>query len=336
MPATHFIRRRQMKNEVYESQASFLDVLEKSPNLEQNQGSQTTTQGLVNNFLWPGQMAQIKSKSAGTWIACDNARGIAEGGKVLSHFDCLHPAGVLILQGGMSHEHFTERLNRLTTVTEHAPIKVISPNHFTIDSRPDLCDEVFQDEFATWLSKQDTYRVLILDSVDCFLPEKPEPKKIGRLLAILRRASVTVISIESNGQGGLPIPWNQADLILNVKALDGVEGLIIRISFEKARSLKQDQQKTFFMKLLEREDDKLAFVECPMDDFLKAKTVELLLKKWTQQKIARETGKDQSTISRWITNSIIPDSLLVKDGRKYFLTEAGRKLLQAHGLYSDF
>ena len=148
---------------------------------------------------------------------------------------------------------------------------------------------------------------------------------------------MTVISIESNGQGGgLPIPWNQSDLILNAKALDGVEGLIIRVSFEKARSLKQDQQKTFFMKLLEREDDKLAFVECPMDDFLKAKTVELLLKKWTQQKIARETGKDQSTISRWITNSIIPDSLLVKDGRKYFLTEAGRKLLQAHGLYSDF
>ena len=262
-----------MENDRYESHASFLDVLEKSPNFEQNQGSQTTTEGLVDNFLWPGQIVQINSQSCGTFVACDNARGIAEGGKVLSHFDCLHPAGVIILQGGMAHEHFAERLNRLTTFAEHAPIKVISPNHFTIDSKPDLCDEVFQDEFSTWLGKQNAYSVLILDSVDCFLPDKPEPKNIGRLLGILRKASMTVISIESNGQGGLTIPWNQADLILNAKALDGVEGLIIRISFEKARSLKQDQQKTFFMRLIEQEDGKLAFVECPMDDFMKAKTV---------------------------------------------------------------
>ena len=324
-----------MANQIFEPQTSLLDVLKKSPDDEPNKGSETPTQCIVKDFLSPGQIVQIKAQSCGTFVGCGTACAIAEGRTVLTQFECPSPAGVLILQGGMSHEHFTERLNRLTTGTEPPPIKVISPTHFTSDAKLDLCDETVQDEFFTWLAKQNDYRVLILDGVDGFLPDKPEPQQISRLLVGLRGASMTVVSIESDGRGGLPLFPNQPDLILNAKALDGFDDLVVRVDFEKSRSLKPDQQKTFFIKLDELDDGKLAFVEAPMDEYLKAKTLQLLTKGWTQQKIARETGKDQSTISRWISNTLLADSFVVKDGRKYLPTKAGRKLLGEHNL-NDF
>ena len=324
-----------MEKQFFEPQGSLLNVLEKSPNVKTDHKSQPSTQYLVKNFLLPEQIVQIKAQSCGTWVACDVACGIAEGRTVLSQFESQAPAGVMILQGGMSHEHFTGRLNRLMTGTEPPPINVISPVHFTSDAAKDLCDETIQDEFFKWLSENNAYRVMILDGVDCFLPDKPEPQQINRFLAGLRGQSVTVISIESGGRGGLPLFPNQPDLILNVKALDGFDDLVVRIDFEKARSLKRDQQKTFFVKLVEQDDEKFAFVEAPMDEFLKAKTLQLLVKGWTQHKIAKEAGKDQSTISRWVNNVLVEDSLVVKDGRKYLPTEAGHKLLREHNL-SDF
>jgi hypothetical protein len=321
-----------MEKQFLEPQGSLLDVLKKSTNVEPDHKLQNITPCLVKDFLWPGQIVQIKAQACGTFIACAAACAIAEGRKVLSHYECQAPAGVMILQGGMSHEHFTGRLNRLMTGTEPPLIKVISPVHFTSDAAKDVCDENVQDEFFKWLSENKAYRFVILDGVDCFLPDKPEPSQINRLLAGLRRASITVVSIESKGRGGLPLFPNQPDLILNAKALDGVDDLIIRITFEKARILRRDQQKTFFIQLQEQEDGQLSFTECPMDDFLKAKTMQLLLKGWTQQKIASETGKDQSTISRWISNTLLPDSILVKKGRNYFTTAAGDKLLQENNL----
>ena len=324
-----------MENQIFEPQSCFTDALEIHTDLSSTHVFEPSTQYVVKDFLLPGQIVQIKALGCGTFIACENACAIAEGRTVLTQFESHAPAGVMILQGGMSHEHFTGRLNRLMSGTEPPAIKVISPVHFTGDATKNLCDETVQDEFFTWLAKQNDSRVLILDGIDGFLPDKPEPSQINRLLAGLRRESVTVVSVESNGRGGLPLFPNQPDLILNAKALDGVCDLIIRITFEKARSLKKEQQKTFFIKLVENEDGKLAFVEAPMDEYLKAKTLQLLVKGWTQQKIARETGKDQSTISRWINNILLTDSFVVKDGRKYLPTEAGRKLLGENAL-SDF
>ena len=327
-----------MEKQASEPQGSLLDILRMRPDIESGKTIErlNPTPCLVRDFIWPGQIIQLKAESGGgTWVACDIARGIVEGAKLISQFECSDPTGVIYLQGGMPHAHLVDRITRLTIGNNQCPIKVISAELFNSEDKPDLCNEIFQDEIFSWLTDNNDYRVIILDGVDCFLPDKPEPKDIGRFLSICRRTSVTVISVESNGRGGIPIPWGQADMILKTKVLEGFEDLIIRCSFEKARSLKRDQQKTFFIKLEELDGSKLAFTECIIDEFLKAKTVQLLLNNWTQAKIAHETGKDQSTISRWITNSIIPNSLLAKDGRKYLLTEAGRKSLRMHGLDSE-
>ena len=320
-----------MENQIFEPQSCFTDALEIHTDLSSTHVFEPSTQYVVKDFLLPGQIVQIKALGCGTFIACENACAIAEGRTVLTQFESHAPAGVMILQGGVSHEHFTGRLNRLMSGTEPPAIKVISPVHFTGDATKNLCDETVQDEFFTWLSKNKAYRVLILDGIEGFLPDKPEPSQVNRLLAGLRRESITVISIESNGRGGLPLFPNQPDLILNVKALEGGEDLIIRIDFEKARSLKRDQQKTFFMKLEELDGGKFAFVEAPMDEFLKARTLQLLLNGWKQKKIAQETGKDQSTISRW-KDKLVADSLVGEDGKKYVPTEAGKKLLREHNL----
>ena len=330
-------KEKKMKTQPFTSYASPIDVLEKTPEIQTRQtpGDTKSPLCLVKDLIWQGQTIQIEAESGGTWIACDIAQGIAGGKKLLSRFQCLSPTGVLFLQGGMPHAHILDRIVRLTDGNNVCPIKVISSEHFTSDDRPDLCDEVFQDEMFSWLADSNVYRVLILDGVSDLLPDKVEPKQIARLITLFRSNSLTVISVKSKGEGSIPIPWSKTDTILNVKALDGFDDLIIRCSFEKARNLKRDQQKTFFIKLEELDGGKVAFTECVLDEFLKAKTVQLLLNNWTQTKIASETGKDQSTISRWISNSIIPNSLLVKDGRKYLLTEAGRRMLKEHSLDSE-
>ena len=124
-----------------------------------------------------------------------------------------------------------------------------------------------------------------------------------------------------------------ADLILKINRMNDFDDLTLQCSFHKARSLKPDQQKTFFVKLTETETGMLTFTEPPvMEEFLKARTVQLLLNGWKQKKIGDEIGKNQSTVSRWINDSIIPESLLVKDTRRYIPTEAGRRLLDKHSL----
>ena len=323
-----------MQNKPFQSYASAIDVLGNTPEIKASQipGDTKSPLCLVKDLILQDQTIQIQAESGGTWIACDIAQGIAGGKKLLSRFQCPNPAGVLFLQGGMPHAHIIDRIVRLTDGNCVSPIKVISSEHFSSDDRPDLCDEVFQDEIFSWLADNNAYRVLILDGVSDFLPDKVEPKQIARLITLFRSNSLTVISVKSKGEDSIPIPWGQTDMILKIKALDGFESLTIRCDFEKARHLKRDQQKSFFIRLEEQETGKLSFAECVIDDFLKAKTVQLLANNWTQAKIAHETGKDQSTISRWLNSWAIPESIIVKNGSKYLLTETGSRLLRDHNL----
>lgn len=324
-----------MNESLPQPQSAIAEVFSAGTHFDGYKVAETSNHHLINGLLSPGQIAQIKAHACGTFIGCEMAAGIAQGRKVLSRFDCPKPSGVLIFQGGMSHEDFSGRLSGLTTKTGSLPIRVISPSQFTRDAMKDLCDETFQDELLALLANQKDFKVIMLDGIDCFLPEKPEPRQINRLLNGLRGISVGLISIESNGRGGLPLFPNQPDLILHAKAMDGSDERIIRIAFEKARSLRHDQQRTFFVTLAEQEDGKFAFVEARMDEYLKARTLHLLLRGLAQQKIAKDIGKDQSTISRWITKELVENSLVVRDGRKYIATEAGRKLLAENGL-GDF
>ena len=319
-----------MDNQRNETQRNILKAIKNGTPLKPKQTLQEphwVVEGLANQ----GQIIQIEGQSGATWVACELAKSIAEGSRFVSRYECTAPCGVVYIQGGMADSHIRDRINRLSTQESRAPINIISPEKTTNDEPPDLCDPTFQEEFAAAFSPN-KYSAVIFDTVGCFMPEKPEPSQIIRLINCLKKAGLTIINVKSKEKNGLDIPWNQADLILKINRMNDFDDLTLQCSFHKARSLKPDQQKTFFVKLTETDGGKLSFTACVLGEFLKARTVQLLLNGWKQAKIANEIGKNQSTVSRWIKESIIPESLLVKDNRRYIPTEAGRRLLEKHDL----
>ena len=322
-----------MENITNKTPVNILDAIRNGTAFEATQPFQEPS-WLMRDFAYQAQIIQIQGQSGGTWIGCELAKSIAEGSRFVSRYECTAPCGVVYIQGGMTDSHIRERISRLSTLENRASINIISPEKTFNDEPPNLCDETFQDEFSAALSTN-TYGAAIFDTVGCFMPEKPEPSQIIRLINCLKKAGLTIINVKSKEKNGLDIPWNQADLILKINRMNDFDDLTLQCSFHKARSLKPDQQKTFFVKLTETDGGKLSFTGCVLDEFLKARTVQLLLNGWKQAKIANEIGKNQSTVSRWIKESIIPESLLVKDNRRYIPTEAGRRLLEKHTLSLD-
>ena len=319
-----------MENITNKTPVNILDAIRNGTAFEAIQPFQEPS-WLMRDFAYQAQIVQIQGQSGATWIGCELAKSIAEGSRFVSRYECTAPCGVVYIQGGMTDSHIRERISRLSTLENRASINIISPEKTFNDEPPNLCDETFQDEFSAALSTN-TYGAAIFDTVGCFMPEKPEPSQIIRLINCLKKAGLTIINVKSKEKNGLDIPWNQADLILKINRMNDFDDLTLQCSFHKARSLKPDQQKTFFVKLTETDGGKLSFTGCVLDEFLKARTVQLLLNGWKQAKIANEIGKNQSTVSRWIKESIIPESLLVKDNRRYIPTEAGRRLLEKHDL----
>ena len=319
-----------MDNQPNETPVSILSAIRNGTAFQEIQTFQEPA-WLIKDLAYQGQIIQIEGE-CGTLVACELVKSISEGSRFASRYECVEPCGVVYIQGGMPDSHLRNRINRLRTRGDVALINVISPEKIAGDEPPDLCDEIFQAEFAASFPVN-TYSAVILDTVGCFMPEKPEPKEINRLLNCLKRTGLTIINVKSKEPNGLVIPWNQADLILKVKKMDDFDNLTLQVSFQKGRSLKPEQQKDFFMELTESEGGGLAFTEPPvMEEYLKARTVQLLHNGCKQKKTADEIGKNQSTVCRWIKDSIIPESLLVKDNKRYILTEAGRRLLEKYGL----
>ena len=310
---------------------SVIDVLNKTSDVGARQITNNTISPpcLVEGLIDHNQILQVAAETGGTWFACAMALGIAGGKKALSRFECKKPTGVVLLQGGMSHQGILDRLVRMNHGSNNPRIKLFSPE--LLDGKPDLSDDIFQAQLLSWFAENSDYKVLILDNVGGLISEKATDQ-MERLITSLRKASLTLISIESKGQKGIPISWGQIDTKLSLSAVDVLDTLTIRCDFEKARTLKPDMRKSFFIQLTEDEAGRISLTEAVLDEYFKAKTVQLSINGAKQKKIAQEIGRNQSTVSRWLKDWAIPESIIAEDGKGCVLTEKGKQLLTKHNL----
>ena len=290
---------------------------------------------IVEGLIWAGQIIQVVADVGETMFVCCLAAGIASGGMIMSKFKCANPTGVLYFQGGMSYEELARRIYAFSEGTTAFPVKILSPELFNDDVTANLADENFQDILGFYLENSKKYGLVVFDSITPYIKEIAEERKILRLLYSLRRLGITTISVISKNDGGLQIPLEQTDTIIKIRKMDGFENLVLQCGFQKARSIRQEDQESFFLELAEKERGKMSLKEVVLDNYLKAKVVQLSVNGWSQPKIGKKIGKHQSTISRWIHKWALPDSLIAKDGKKYLLTVSGEKLLEQYDLDSQ-
>ena len=183
-----------MENITNKTPVNILDAIRNGTAFEAIQPFQEPS-WLMRDFAYQAQIIQIQGQSGGTWIGCELAKSIAEGSRFVSRYECTAPCGVVYIQGGMTDSHIRERISRLSTLENRASINIISPEKTFNDEPPNLCDETFQDEFSAALSTN-TYGAAIFDTVGCFMPEKPEPSQIIRLIITAGKCELLLKRVE--------------------------------------------------------------------------------------------------------------------------------------------
>ncbi|MBN2319300.1 MAG: AAA family ATPase [Acidobacteria bacterium] len=183
-------------------------------------------------------------------------------------------AGVLYIDGEMQINHMQERVKELEKaygpMSKKRPLWLLSASHFANQydgASINITSADWRDTLYDCIKAQrNKYRVLILDNLSALTPGIDENPKldwdpINQWLLKLRHLGITVIFMHHTGksgdQRGTSGREDAVDCVLKLTRPAGWTeecGAFFKISFNKARHLKGDQQKSFCLEIVENPD----------------------------------------------------------------------------------
>jgi hypothetical protein len=285
-------------------------------------------QWILENFLEIGNTVLIKSDSGVglTWLLTALSLGVARQTKdakaekktnpsefVFNHFRTVTPVDVTYCEGALSTDRLLER------------VKLLIDKELKFDCKINLLcregrDISFFDE-ETRLRLEGNFRdnhnhMVIYDSLHNLFSRYDINSKTNEKLSFtvldwikkLRDSKVTQIFVEpkGNGRNSLRIPNDIIDIVIEVNRLSNPLTLEMKIVFLKSRYTESQNQIPFHL-LLEKDGKSNNKLNLEYQDdtfFYTRRVLELSKEGIPQNKIAKELGKHQSTISRWLAKSL--------------------------------
>ena len=249
-----------------------------------------------------------------TWIGLGIAAAVAAGGKFLA-WDAPKPAGVLFVDGEMPVEAIQERLKIILESCDLEPddrLKIVTPDLLE-HGVPNLATPRGQAQIEQHL---DGVELLVLDPLSAlFRGERAENESESwnsaqEFMLRLRRRGVTCVLMHHSGKTGLQRGTSKREDVLDLvvslrhpRNYSATEGARFEVHFEKARAAYGNDVEPFEAQLTSRSGGGHAWTVRDLVAQTYAETISLSKEGFTQTEIAKELGKNKSTISRHLTTA---------------------------------
>lgn len=246
-----------------------------------------------------------------TWLALSIAYAIAGGGELLG-WRVPRPVGVAYLDGEMPANVIQERLSRIVASADYeasAPLKILTP-----DLQPDGPDlNLSLREHQEALERQlDGIEVIMLDSISTLCGVQAENDADSWLpiqewaLRQRRKGRSVVFCHHANKQGAQRGTSRREDVLDTVVALKRPRkyrpelGATFELSFEKNREFHGEDAASFNAALQAGSRGPLCWTRRELELDTCDRVVALTKDGLSQSDVAKELGKDKSTVSRHV------------------------------------
>jgi hypothetical protein len=283
-----------------------------------------TNDWLIENLIKLGDIVTIKAEpgSGITWfltsLALSAARQTVEAEegkktdgceKLFHHFNSCSPLDITFCDGSENTERVLERIKAIKIKGQNIESKINlfcrdeEDFSFYIEENRDRLVRNFRSGIGHLVIFDSTSSLFGMDDD---APENVQRFKILNWIKELKNAKITQIFVTS-GSAGLRLPSTIVDLALEVKRIDNPITTEMGVSFRKSKHLDSKDCIPFRLRLEKvgkgGETKGLVYYDDP--SFFKNIVHDLTKDGMTQSQIAKQFGKNQSTISRWLSKSLL-------------------------------
>lgn len=255
---------------------------------------------------------------------------------------------VLIVDGEMPPRLLKSRLSMITgplgEEDPNNPLDIVTADDLWIKhrSRINIAEERWQHAISKHV-EQGGYKILVLDNLSSLMPGVSENSKesfdvVNQWLLSLRAIGICVVIVhhanKSGDYRGSSGKIDNLDNVIRLKSLNGPDELCFRVEYQKYRSGKRGEGKSFGLEAVPHPEnpDWLLWQEVPCDSVEdtnmrdEAIMVELLAGDNTQKEIAKMFGVSQPTVSN-IKKMAVGNGLLTAKGQ---ITDLGKEFLRKY------
>jgi len=222
---------------------------------------------IMTPWLRPGTLACIYAKRGvgKTWIALTIGHIVTRMATLAGKWKTENPVGCLYIDGEMAGDDLQARVRLLTDglPMEERQLLIISADIMRADRypAPNLNNPIWRDTICQYLEQRTDIRVLILDNLSSLAPSRRENLKeewdpVNQWFLNLRAMGIAVIFIhhsgKSGGQRGTSGLEDNLDISIELTHHEDYkpeEGVRLRVSFTKSRSIYGEDAASFSLKL---------------------------------------------------------------------------------------
>lgn len=270
-------------------------------------------------------------------------------------FRVVEQCGTVIIDAELSNYELKQRLSMLANPLGEenplAPLTIVTSEGIVndLDVPMSLDDENWRKSIYLYMKNNPQNKVLVLDNLSSLCGGHSESSReaitpINRWLLSLKRLGLAVILIhhsnKAGGYRGHSSRIDNLDTVLSLKRLKDTDQLHFAVNFEKARTAKPGEAKSFVLEAKPHPDnaDWLTWnwydentEDAPSNSKNDKIMAYLMLHKVTQQEVAKHFDVSQATVSNCRRKAIYA-GYLTKEGE---ITDAGRQFIEELGIEPD-